>query len=96
MAEKIEGDGFRSCLDEEVGGGEVLPEAPPKEPGLAERAWAAWDDGIEEVKEAVREVQRAVDLEGNIERLGPGDSLELKVSAGARAGFQVAAGEFSR
>lgn len=93
MAEKIEGDGFPSCLDEEVGGGEVLPEVAATEPGLAERALAAWDDGVELAKGAVRDAQRALDLEGNIERLGPGDSLELKVSAGARAGIQVAAGE---
>jgi hypothetical protein len=100
MAEKIQGEGFRSCLDEETGGGEVSPEAPPPEPTLRDRAWQAWDDGVETVREgarsvrdAARDAQRAVDLEGNIEQLGVGDSLEVKVSGGARLGLGVAGSE---
>lgn len=100
MTQKIQSESFRSCLDEEVGGGEVSPEAPPPEPSLSDRAWKAWDDGVEtvsdaarSVRDAARDAKRAVDLEGNIEALGVGDSLEVKVSASARLGMGVGGSE---
>lgn len=94
---------FHECLDEEVGGGELLPQAPEAaepEPSLAERAQAFAEDAVETARDAGRWVRGALDharaaadLEGRIEALGPGDGLRLSASASARVTLGVAASQ---
>jgi hypothetical protein len=45
------------------------------------------------VRDAARDAGRALDLDGNIAALGPGDSMEVGISGGARLGLSASAGE---